>query len=71
MSEDKEIQSRALPRHNDFLKARAVRKTAETFVRSTVWVYKVLRGEVVNKYTDGVKEFYEQEYKTISDKLNS
>ena len=44
------------------IKALAVKNTAKEFNRSSDWVYGVLRGDISNKNTEGVKEFYEKEY---------
>jgi len=36
----------------------AVKATAKSFNRSEDWVYKVLRGGLKNKHTEGVRDFY-------------
>ncbi len=46
-------------------KAIAVANTAFEFNRSKDWVYRVLRGEILNENTRGVQEYFTQELKTI------
>lgn len=53
----------------DKIKSIAVTITATEFNRSSDWVYKVLKGKIENKNTQGVKEFFENEYKIIASKI--
>jgi hypothetical protein len=65
-----ESAPKPLPRSNDYLRARTVEIVAKTYNRSPDWVYKVIAGTISNKNTAGVKEYYELEYKSLSENLN-
>lgn len=65
----KEDKSMSLPKTKDFIKAKAVDITADSFNRSLDWVYKVLRGDIINKNTKGVIDFYNEQYKMLSNKM--
>ena len=58
-----------LPKTKDFIKAKAVDITADNYNRSLDWVYKVLRGDIINKNTKGVIEFYNEQYRILSNKM--
>lgn len=63
------IMPTPLPKTKDFIKAKAVDITADNYNRSLDWVYKVLRGDLINKNTKGVIEFYNEQYRILSNKM--